>query len=177
MSTSVNGWPVLQSGSKMLHKWDVPDCDRHLILRRGSAGFLLIHNATFIDRFVERLDRHGSVWDEWGHAVRPIRGQTSGYSNHASGTATDLNATRHPRGVRTRSTWTDHQLSQIHRRLKMYEGCLTFGGDWTKIPDAMHWEISDDLGHCERVARRLLRTKIGKAVLDDNPGQRRVIMS
>ena len=177
MATSANGWPVLQQGSKGLHKWRVPACNRHLFLRRGSAGFLLIHNATYIDRFVERLDRAGSVWDEWGHAVRPIRGKTSGYSNHASGTATDLNATRHPRGVRTRNTWTDHQIALIHKREKMYEGCIVWGGDWTKIPDAMHWEIGDDLAHCERVAKRLLNTTLGKAVLAANPSQRKVILS
>lgn len=177
MAVSQNGSRVLQAGSPGLRKYDIPGCDRHLVLVDGSRGFLLIHNATYIDRFVERLDRTGTVWDEWGHAVRMVRGQSSGYSNHASGTACDLNATRHPLGVPTRATWTDHQINQIHRRLNMYDGCIRWGGDYQNRPDAMHWEINKSLGECEKVARRLMRTKIGKEVLEANPGLRKVILS
>lgn len=176
MATSSNGWPVLQSGSRTLRTWEVPGCDRHLVLRQGSAGFLLVHNATYIDRYVERLDR--GVWDEWGHAVRTIRGQTSGYSNHASGTACDLNATRHPLGVPTSRTWTDNQIRLIRRRLGMYHDCIRWGGDYRNRADAMHWEIDRGLAACEKEARRLMTTtKIGREILAANPGARKEILS
>jgi len=175
MATSQNGFRVLDQGANPLRKFYIPGAERHLVLRDGSAGFLLIHNAVYIDRSVERLDL--GVWDEWGHAVRPVRGQSSGFSNHASGTACDLNATRHPRTVATRKTWTDFQINRIHRRLKMYDGCLRWGGDYKNVPDAMHWEIDKPLAQCEKTARRLMRTKIGQEVLAANKGLRAVILS
>jgi hypothetical protein len=175
MATSQNGFRVLDPGARPLRKFEVPGVNRTLNLRDGSAGFLLVHNAVYIDRFVERLDL--GVWDDWGHAVRPVRGQSSGYSNHASGTACDLNATQHPRGVATKRTWTPHQVTLIHRRLKMYDGTLRWGGDYVRVPDAMHWEVVGSLAACERVAKRLMRTNIGKEVLAANPGLRAVILS
>lgn len=178
MATSQNGWPVLTGGSHMLHDWKMPDIDRHLTLRQGSAGFLLIHNAVYFDRYVERLDRIGSVWDEWGHAVRPVRGQTSGYSNHAAGCACDLNSTLHPRGVSIHHTFTPHQIDLIHNRLKMYHGAVRWGGDYQNSPpDGMHFEIVLPLPEVEKTAKRLINTKIGKEILAVNPGQRKVILS
>jgi hypothetical protein len=177
MATSQNGFRVLQSGSPALRKFEVPGCNRHLNLVDGSRGFLLIHYATYWDRFVERLDRTGSVWDEWGHAVRPVRGQTSGYSNHASGTAEDLNSTLHPRGVSIHKTFTDAQIKRLRRRLLMYDGCLRWGGDYQNVPDGMHVEINKGLPMCEKTAKRLMRTKIGKEVLTANPGLKKVILS
>ena len=177
MATSQNGFRVLQPGSPALRKFEVPGCNRHLVLVDGSRGFLLTHYATYYDRSVERLDRVRSVWDEWGHVVRTVRGQTTGYSNHASGTAEDLNATLHPLGVPIRDTFTDYQITKIHNRLKMYDGCLRWGGDYTGRKDGMHVEINASLAECEKVARRLMRTKIGKEILAANPGLRQVILS
>lgn len=176
MATCQNGWPVLQSGSKQLRTFEIPTAGgRHLVLQHGSAGFLLVHMAVYWDRNIERLDL--GIWDEWGHAVRAVRGQSSGYSNHAGGTAEDLNATRHPRGVATRHTFTNRQIDQIHRRLKMYDGCLRWGGDYHNVPDGMHLEIDKGLAQVEKTARRLMRTKIGIEVLEANPGLRKVILS
>ena len=176
MATSQNGWPVLSSGHRLLRKIEIPGAGgQHVITRQGSAGFLLGHVATYFDHEVERLDID-KVWDEWGHAVRPIRGQTSGYSNHASGTAVDLNATRHPRGVSVHRGFTHRQIKAIENRLPMYRGCIVWGGKW-RTPDGMHFEIGENLATCERNARRLMRTKIGKAVLEANPGLRKEILS
>ena len=137
MATSQNGWAVLDNDTTgrlpRLRKWIIPDAGgRHLILRDASAGFLLVHMATWFDARIERLDM--GQWDEWGYAVRPIRGQTSGYSNHASGTAMDLNATRHPRGVATRKTFTTGQITAINKRLPVYQGTLAWGGNWKSVP-------------------------------------------
>ena len=38
-------------------------------------------------REVERIDR--GIRDDWGWAYRPVRGQQTGFSNHASATAID----------------------------------------------------------------------------------------
>lgn len=175
MSTSQNGWPVLPAGSPRLHKFVIPGADRHLILRNGSAGLILAHVALRVHELVERLDL--GVWDEWGHAVRAIRGQTTGYSNHASGTAMDLNSTRHGLGTPTLQTWTPKQVEGIHHILSGYDGAVRWGGDYSGRPDSMHFEINVPLAHAELVARELFRTPRGKRLLNSNSGVRAVVLS
>jgi hypothetical protein len=76
----------------------------------------------------------------WGWADRPIRGGTV-MSNHASGTAIDLCAPRHPRGVPIAKTFTPAQLVQVSRLETRYFGVLRWGGRWTGDDvDGMHWE-------------------------------------
>jgi hypothetical protein len=177
MSSSVNGWPVLSPGSPKLHRWVLPGTQRAFTLRNGSVGFLLMHNALFIHEKVERLDL--GTWDEWGHNVRPISG-TSVYSNHSSGSATDLNSSRHPYKVAIEKTFTKKQISAIRNRLRLYRGVLTWGGNWSpKWVDGMHWEISDGktMRDAERMAKLLMYTPRGRRILKANPGQKEVIIS
>lgn len=172
MSTSQNGWPALVSTSRLLYTWNLPGGTR-LRLRNGSAGFLLCHLALWFDQKVEDLEE--PVLDDWGYAYRPVRGYTSTLSNHASGTAMDLNATDHPLGVD--HTFTAAEVSAIHERLKLYRGAIRWGGDYSGRKDLMHFEINATLPACEKVAKRLLTTPRGKRILELNPGQRAVIKS
>jgi hypothetical protein len=181
MSTTVNGWPVLDSRTTgplpRLRKWILPGTDRHFLLRDGSLGFILAHVILWFHETVERLDLAEDVWDEWGYAVRPVRGQTSGYSNHAGGVAADVNATRHPIGVDVARTFTAKQVALIRRRLRLYRGLVTWGGAWSR-PDGMHFEISrSTLGAAERLARVLMLTPRGRRILAANPGARAAITS
>lgn len=172
MATSQNGWPVLQSGSPFLHKWIVPGTNRHFYLRGGSAGFLLMHYVLFHHEEIENIS--GGVWDEWGYAYRPIRGQSSGYSNHASGTAIDVNATRYPLSTVHMAAW---RMVKIRARLLIYTGCIRWGGDYSGRKDQMHFEINRPLGACESRAKKLMDTPRGKRLLAANPGQKAVILS
>lgn len=173
MSSSQNGWPALVPSSPLLINWELPRSNTRLRLRNGSAGFLLIHLALWFDKAVEDLDE--PQLDDWGYAYRPVRGYTNTLSNHASGTAMDLNATDHPLGVD--HTFTPAEVSAIHKRLALYGGCIRWGGDYSGRKDAMHFEIDKPMGDCERVARRLLDSPRGVRILADNPGQRAVILS
>lgn len=178
MATSQNGYFVFMenrtSGAlPRLRKWVIPGTGRHAFLRDGSAGFLLAYMATEWDREIETIDK--GVWDEWGWAVRPVRGQSSGYSNHASGTALDINATLHPRGVPTRHTMSAAKVEAIHGLLAKFGGTIRWGGDYTGVPDAMHIEINRDMTAVERKARQLWDTPIGQEVLNANPGAAGVI--
>lgn len=180
MATSENTYPVLFDNRTTgdlprLRKWQIPGVDRHLYLRDGSTGFVLVHNALWFDAKIERLDL--GVWDDWGWAVRPIRGQTTGYSNHSSGTATDLNATRHPRGVSIKSTFTTSQIAAIHKRLEFYDGAIRWGGDYHSTPDGMHFEIYKPIEEVEKLALRLVNTPRGEAILKANPGALAIIKS
>lgn len=179
MTTSQNGYPVLDSGTSgplpRLRLWVIPGTGRHLLLRDGAVGFLLVHLALVLHDTVERLNIWGQPWDEWGWASRPIRGSEV-ISNHASGTAMDLNATRHPLGKR--GTFTRRQVKRIHYLLSArYLGAIRWGGDYVNRADEMHWEVVKGLRACERRAKVLALTRRGRAILQANPGARKVIWS
>ena len=148
MLRSQNGWTVLEDRPPYQR---VPGTDVQLAVRPGDAGWLLLHFAAWFHRNVERLDGPNSEGapDDWGWAYRPIRGQTSGFSNHASGTAEDLDAVDHPRGVK--GTFTAAEKALIRQELVItYQGVIRWGEDYSGTIDGMHFEI---VGSPEEVAR------------------------
>lgn len=175
MATSQNGWPALRDGDHRLYIWTIPtkNGDVRMRLRNGSAGFLLAHYLLWFAEVVEPI--RGKILDDWGWAWRPVRGQKSGLSNHASGTAFDVNATKHVLGKR--DTFTRVQYLRMRARLALYRGCIRLGIDYKNRPDEMHGEINRDLPSCERAARLLMKTPRGKRILRANPSQKAVILS
>lgn len=178
MATSSNGWLVLDAKTTgkppRLRNWVLPGVNRRLKVRDGSAGFLLMHLALWFDEDLERLDI--GTYDDWGWASRPIRGSTF-ISNHASGTAMDLNATLHPMGVATSRTFSSKEISAIHTRLGLYDGCIRWGGDYKNRPDGMHFELNKGMPSVEKKARALLNTPRGKRILNANTGVKALILS
>lgn len=184
MATSQNGYPVIFTSETTgpqprLRKLIIPlkkGDSRHFFVRDGSPGF---HLGCFALWWHEKLEPiNQGIWDEWGWAVRPVRGQTSGYSNHASATAIDIDATEHPRGVPTASTFSQAEINAIHKRLRFHEGVLRWGGDYKTTPDGMHVELDKPIEVAERVARqKLIDSPRGKRILSANPGLLAVIMS
>lgn len=75
-----------------------------------------------------------------GYNFREIRGyeNTGIYSNHASGTAIDINWDKHPLGAR--GTVTESQANAI--RKKAAELGLRWGGDYRGRADEMHFEVN-----------------------------------
>jgi hypothetical protein len=178
MPNSQNGYPVLDgdfSGPHpRLRNWHVPGAERDLPLRDGSTGFLLVHLATWFNRNIEKID---TGFDDWGWSPRQISG-SSEWSNHASGTAIDLNAAKHPQGVSTSHTFSAGERDKIHQRLRLYQDCIKWGGDYQTTPDAMHYEIDRGLDAVVRRAKHLCNSgTIGREVLRANPGARTVIYS
>lgn len=169
MATSQNGWRTISAAET--RKWIVPGTGRHLVLNPAHAGFVLVWLALWFHEVIERLDL--GEWDEWGWASRPIR-DSAVTSNHASGTAEDLNATRHPLGVPTKTTFTPIQVRKIHRRLRFTFGVIRWGGDYTTRPDAMHFEIVGSPDKVRVLAFYLARTPRGRRIIKANPGYRRV---
>jgi hypothetical protein len=77
----------------------------------------------------------------WAKPTESGRDPSRFVTNHASGTALDLSAPRHPRGVPIAKTFTPAQLEAIARLEARYFGVLRWGGRWTgKDVDGMHWE-------------------------------------
>lgn len=132
----------------------VPGTNVKLVLADGPVGIVLLYIATAFDREVESIDTAaGGTPDDWGFAHRVIAG-TQTYSNHASGTAIDLNALRHPRG--RRGTFSTGQLHAIRNILVAAEGVIRWGGDYSgSSVDEMHWEVIRPLSDVARVAAKV----------------------
>lgn len=145
MPTSQNGYSA--NDPSLIETITIPGTDRKVALRRGAPGQLLAHWAGWFDKHIESVD--GGQLDDWGYAVRPIRGSRTGLSNHASGTALDLNAPRHPLGKR--GTFTAQQTAAIRAELKRYGGAIRWGGDYENRADEMHFEIVADVARCAEV--------------------------
>jgi hypothetical protein len=127
----------------------VPGSKVKLRLRTGDAATVLLDVASWFDRSIEDID---ASQDDWGWSVRKIEGSTS-WSNHASGTAIDLNAQRHPMGVAATGNLSKAQIDAIHARLQnRYKGVLRWGGDYKGRPDAMHFEINKGAAAVKDVA-------------------------
>lgn len=174
MAYSQNGWAAISSSSSpLLHTWEIPTKEgpRRIPLRRGSAGFLLCHYALWYADNIEPIAT--GLYDDWGWAYRDVRG-FSVLSNHASGTAVDLNAVAHPLGTRTLS---EADKAKLAKRMKFYSGTLRHGAFYRGRPDEMHAEINKGLAAVEKKARKLADSPRGKRILAANPGQRAVIFS
>lgn len=176
------GRPVLDDRTDgplpRLRWWTIPHANRRILLRDGSVGFNLIHFATWWNESLHSLAAPLDKFDEWGYANRVIAGSNT-TSEHAGGCAVDLDATRHPRGVPILRTFSAYQARRIRNRLRLYDGTIGWGGDYHRIPDGMHFEFADgySLASAEKVARKLLTSPRGLAVLGANPGAREVILS
>jgi hypothetical protein len=105
-------------------------------LRAGDVSVVLLWVANRFHERVERLEWPGN----WGYAERLIRGSSTTLSNHASGTAIDLNAPRHPLGVR--GTFSAAQVRAIRDIVAATNGVVRWGGDYTPRVDEMHFEIN-----------------------------------
>ncbi len=133
---SQNGYAVDASKIKT---YTVQGTNVKLPLREGDTATILLYVAKRFNLEVEPLH---SGWC-WGFAVRPIRGETTGYSNHASGTAEDFNAPKHPRGTKPSANFTRKQRAAIAKILKDCDGVVRWGGNYTSAPlDGMHFEIN-----------------------------------
>ncbi len=157
MATSQNGFSVLLKAPPPVK---IQGTNISLRIRPGDVAVVLGDLASRFHILVEPLTLPGLA-DEWAWAIRPVRGKTTGYSNHASGTAIDLNATRHPRGVK--GTFTDQKrrrvrgiLSDYHDHPSGRKSIVRWGEDYQNSPvDGMHFEIVADADAVKRVADRI----------------------
>lgn len=142
MATSQNGWDVATVAD--VHYYPIPgDHSANagtVALRKGSVATVLLALMGDLQKI------QPAAWPGmWGWFVRPIRGQTTGWSNHASATAFDWRAPIHPRQSGSRYLgWTEAQVNTIHALLAgKYRGLIRWGGDYHSTPyDPMHFEIN-----------------------------------
>jgi hypothetical protein len=119
-------------------------------LRAGPAGDLLAWVGRQFHALVEPLAWPGC----WGFADRKIAGSAD-LSNHASGTALDLNAPAHPLGYNPAANFRPGQIAAIRAIVARTGGCVRWGGDYTGRRDPMHFEIVAGETRCAAVLAEL----------------------
>ena len=133
--TSYNGYPASKDPDEIkIKSYPVKGTDRKLRCAE-SVGPLLAAFAAEFHELIEPIDNGGL--DDWGYAFRMVRGTTDKLSNHSSGTAIDLNATRHALGKV--GTFPAEKVPMIRALAKKYG--LKWGGDYVNRKDEMHFEV------------------------------------
>jgi hypothetical protein len=133
---SQNGWTASKVRAEIdIDSFPVPGTSIKLTCNKTVAPLLVGFAAEF-HALIEPIDE-GSL-DDWGYCYREIRGSTTALSNHSSGTAIDLNATKHPLGKA--GTFPLAKVPMIRALAKKYG--LRWGGDYTGRKDEMHFEIA-----------------------------------
>lgn len=147
MTVSQNGWPVLTTPPS----GTLPQITGRVL--PGDVQTVLGYVAAQFAARVEPVDPAGS----WGWNDRNIRGSSTQTSNHASGTAIDLNAPKHPqRSQASPWTFTPAQVATIRAILADLGGVVRWGGDYTiGLRDEMHFEINADAAAVSALAARL----------------------
>lgn len=160
MERSHNGWPVSPNNSALIHitRYRVPRIEPtiYLSVRREVAPILL----NVAKSFHRKVDHLGNPRpDDGGYNPRKIP-NTDIWSNHASGTAIDLNWSKYPMGVRNMTADQREACRWIVRHYRV----IRWGGEWSGTGvDEMHFEIAPDvtLDDVLRVKRELGLTIYG----------------
>jgi hypothetical protein len=136
MLTSYNGYPASKDQAEIKIKaYQIKGTSLKLRCAE-SVGPLLAAFASDFHELIEPIDEGGL--DDWGYAFRMVRGTTDKLSCHSSGTAIDLNATKHPLGKF--DTFPAEKVPMIRALAKKYG--LKWGGDFKSRPDDMHFEVN-----------------------------------
>lgn len=123
-------------------------------VRAGAVATVLFYVAARLNLVVER----GVQGWCWGYAYRAIRGTSSTVSFHASGTAFDWNAPKHPLGKR--GTWSESQRQILAAITRDCRGLIRFGEFYGNRVDGMHCEIVGNENDVRKLAEAILRGEL-----------------
>jgi len=166
VAVTLNGWPY---PAKRIIRIQVPGTKRFLNVNQDCAPLLAAVAADY-HKFIRPIDV-GSV-DDAGYADRDARGASGRKSNHANGTAIDLNWSREGAqgsnwGARLFATAKGRAgLALIKRR---YGSVIQWGGDW-RAKDYMHFELKPG-SDARRVAALCKRQGINSAGVRTRDGK------
>lgn len=130
---TAKGFTVLEPGSERLATFEVAGC-KFVVRDNAVKPF-----KAFVEYFnlcVEGLDEPG--W-EGGYAHRKISGSST-WSEHAAGTAIDMNASQHGRTASSGFTLRQRNAIEWFLTNTASGRVIEWGGTW-KHPDWMHFEI------------------------------------
>lgn len=133
---SSNGWPASKNRAEIgIKSYAIEGTSIKLACAEAVAP-LLIGFAKEFHELIEPIDEAGL--DDWGYCFRMVRGSPTNLSNHSSGTAIDLNATKHVLG--RVGTFPAEKVPIIRALAKKYS--LRWGGDYQNRKDEMHFEVA-----------------------------------
>ena len=149
---SQNGWAVIPAyGDPRLET--LPQVMGSKNVLGGPVHDLFARLATLYQERVEPIARE----DSWGYSPRPITGNSKVWSNHASGTAVDFNASKYPM---YRAHMSEAKIARCRALVAHFEGLLRWGGDYPRQSiDQMHWEIAK--GVTSARIKQFLRKELG----------------
>lgn len=152
MANSQNGWPVAPRSAvdelPLIRNVKVPNG-----VLKGDVAVIFRWLAAQYDRRVEPI----KAGECWGWFVKRIEGSST-ISNHASGTAIDINAPQNPMGSgTTKRSMTAAQIAECHRLEDESDNVLRWGGDFGRN-DPMHWEIVGSRAACRAFVAKITRT-------------------
>ena len=153
MATSYNGWtaaPGWTVAGGQLEPLVVAGEPFSPGVRAGDVHDVLEYVFNRVHNEVEpivRPDWHQA--DDWGYSYRPNTNNPAQLSCHASATAGDYNATRHPNGKG--GTWTAAQKAKILEILAAVDNVVRVLWGY----DEMHFEICASVAKVAQVAARL----------------------
>ena len=133
---SSNGWPASKNRAEIgIKSYAIEGTTIKLACAEAVAP-LLVGFAKEFHELIEPID--GGGLDDWGYCFRMVRGSPTNLSNHSSGTAIDLNATKHVLG--RVGTFPAEKVPMIRALAKKYS--LKWGGDYQNRKDEMHFEVA-----------------------------------
>lgn len=141
MAVSQNGWAA-PPPSLATFPW---------ITGKVRAGDVYIVFNYLCTRFNAEVERINKSWS-WGYDPRPIRGSTE-LSNHASGTAVDLNAPAH--GLGKTGTFSAKQTVAIRQILADLDNTIRWGGNFNGRKDEMHFGVIADAATLHDIAVKI----------------------
>jgi len=147
--TSPNGWPASENRQTIgIKSFVIPGTKLKIACAEAVAPILVAFCKEFHE-LVEPIDQ-GQL-DDWGYAFRMTRGSDKVLSNHSSGTAVDLNASKHPLGKS--NTFNKEQCNIITLLITKYG--LAWGGHFKKRKDEMHFEIKMNKQQAQQKIKQL----------------------
>lgn len=154
MSTSQNGWPASSNKAALGVVNFVHDgVSFPGGVKSGDVATVLGY---VVDQFHTHVEKLHAGWC-WGYDWKPIEGSST-LSNHASGTAVDINAPKHPMG--SHGTFTSAQVAAIRKILNFCGGVVRWGGDYTGRKDEMHFEINKNSALTHSLAMKIKGTPV-----------------
>lgn len=149
-----NGWPVGKRAALHVQNYEINGANQHFAMVPAAAPVLGAFLAEF-NKLVELINKTGTVFDDWGFNEMEKIPHSNDYSNHAAGTAVDVNATKH--------VWKSPVSGYTSMQESLIDGlCKKYGIRWGwrykyGWKDPMHFEIIETPA---QVAARIIKMKL-----------------
>lgn len=180
MATSYNGWTASKDPASIGVDSGFVAAGRKFPggVKSGDVSILFKYLVEQFDARVEEVDLY-AAGDEWGYHYKQSANSPSLLSCHSSGTAVDVNATRHPNGKR--GTFSDAQVTAIRQILAECSGAVRWLGDAPRVPDEMHFEIFGDASKVKAAADKIRAGNVPaheapEDYMADHHGMARILM-